>query len=298
MLSYLSKRQASTTKWFTDTLFSSSCHTYPNDRLLQQRSSTGNGALQSCHTYPNDRLLQRMPRQLLPGTLKLSYLSKRQASTTRMLRMTTGTESVVIPIQTIGFYNFLVFTNLFSDYGLSYLSKRQASTTDGNLIYLDWNELSYLSKRQASTTKPMKRTLQKRLVVIPIQTIGFYNVILALGLVCVKVVIPIQTIGFYNLARATGFAQDTCCHTYPNDRLLQRLRSMNSCVASWLSYLSKRQASTTRSQRFSEGWLASCHTYPNDRLLQPVISSTPPKKLKLSYLSKRQASTTCCIQKV
>ena len=39
-----------------------------------------------------------------------------------------------------------------------------------------------------------------------------------------EVVIPIQTIGFYNLAVEVVFAIHRSCHTYPNDRLLQLYR--------------------------------------------------------------------------
>ena len=80
---------------------------------------------------------------------------------------------VVIPIQTIGFYNYFPVA------------------------------LSPLQK-----------------VVIPIQTIGFYNPDLALIFCLVEVVIPIQTISFYNLFAACG-QNELGCHTYPNDKLLQ-----------------------------------------------------------------------------
>ena len=42
------------------------------------------------------------------------------------------------------------------------------------------------------------KSVSKSVVVIPIQTIGFYNVDGLGRLVSLKVVIPIQTIGFYN----------------------------------------------------------------------------------------------------
>ena len=37
-----------------------------------------------------------------------------------------------------------------------------------------------------------------------------------------KVVIPIQTISFYNSIRASGHGIGRSCHTYPNDKLLQQ----------------------------------------------------------------------------
>ena len=36
-----------------------SCHTYPNDRLLQLEGNLTKAHVESCHTYPNDRLLQQ-----------------------------------------------------------------------------------------------------------------------------------------------------------------------------------------------------------------------------------------------
>ena len=61
------------------------CHTYPNDRLLQPKEAPLLQDGGSCHTYPNDRLLQRTM-----GWAVGLYVR------------------VVIPIQTIGFYNFLL----------------------------------------------------------------------------------------------------------------------------------------------------------------------------------------------
>ena len=56
--------------------------------------------LKCCHTYPNDKLLQPLVREY-----------------------NTGKKTVVIPIQTISFYNQMVrFTD--TEVELSYLSKR------------------------------------------------------------------------------------------------------------------------------------------------------------------------------
>ena len=37
-----------------------SCHTYPNDKLLQPEDNTGANCMMCCHTYPNDKLLQHV----------------------------------------------------------------------------------------------------------------------------------------------------------------------------------------------------------------------------------------------
>ena len=59
--------------------------------------------------------------------------------------------------------------------------------------------------------------------------------------------------------------ENSCCHTYPNDKLLQPLM---------LSLVEMRDS--------------SCHTYPNDKLLQPLNAGEEIKaSTKLSYLSKR-----------
>ena len=59
-------------------------------------------------------------------------------------------------------------------------------------------------------------------VVIPIQTISFYNTkSIAERVVKTKVVIPIQTISFYNPREWQRSTVALSCHTYPNDKLLQ-----------------------------------------------------------------------------
>ena len=70
----------------------------------------------------------------------------------------------------------------------------------------------------------------KNEVVIPIQTIGFYNIIITKSEPNVhQVVIPIQTIGFYNLYQAGVHGAVGSCHTYPNDRLLQQVQPEATC---------------------------------------------------------------------
>ena len=53
------------------------------------------------------------------------------------------------------------------------------------------------------------------------------------------VVIPTQTIGFYNGYNAFPLVFPKSCHTYPNDRLLQQIEVENMCNK-LLSYLPKR----------------------------------------------------------
>ena len=148
--------------------------------------------MQCCHTYPNDKLLQQT---VLAGQTVVF---------------------VVIPIQTISFYNLMSRVDLF--------------------------------------------TLK---VVIPIQTISFYNSPPPRKTSMPTVVIPIQTISFYNSPTKCTWKWKRSCHTYPNDKLLQHLVTM------WTDLE------------------MSCHTYPNDKLLQRRPSSTTMPLVKLSYLSKR-----------
>ena len=124
-----------------------SCHTYPNDKLLQLVSVGGETREESCHTYPNDKLLQQ-----------------------RHARPPMVGENVVIPIQTISFYNL---------------------------------------------HKP--RVVEALEVVIPIQTISFYNT---------------ENIGKEKFTKS--------CHTYPNDKLLQLASQRTYYYNNVLSYLSKR----------------------------------------------------------
>ena len=62
-------------------MWDKSCHTHPNDRLLQLFLAWLLKCYLSCHTHPNDRLLQ-----LIGTQMKVIF-------------------EVVIPILTIGFYN-------------------------------------------------------------------------------------------------------------------------------------------------------------------------------------------------
>ncbi len=54
-----------------------SCHTYPNDKLLQQDFDRNSAKKTSCHTYPNDKLLQLVGPLWGSFEFRLSYLSKR-----------------------------------------------------------------------------------------------------------------------------------------------------------------------------------------------------------------------------
>ena len=82
-------------------LYKQGCHTYPNDKLLQHRQAVDWRRQQSCHTYPNDKLLQHV----LKRNLSLILV-------------------VVIPIQTISFYNSVLIEGQLPWKSLSYLSKR------------------------------------------------------------------------------------------------------------------------------------------------------------------------------
>ena len=77
-------------------------------------------------------------------------------------------------------------------------------------------------------------------VVIPIQTISFYNRNNGDMDSLVHVVIPIQTISFYNTWYALGGMILKSCHTYPNDKLLQHHHPLKGQQLQKLSYLSKR----------------------------------------------------------
>ena len=54
-----------------------SCHTYPNDKLLQHQDGNIKVNFGCCHTYPNDKLLQQKTALKSVRCIKLSYLSKR-----------------------------------------------------------------------------------------------------------------------------------------------------------------------------------------------------------------------------
>ena len=108
-----------------------SCHTYPNDRLLQLEKNYELTDEVGCHTYPNDKLLQ---------PARLWILSFRW---------------VVIPIQTISFYN-----------GCS--SSRGAR----QVVVIPIQTISFYNCDLYDIPEDLE-------VVIPIQTIGFYNMITA-----------------------------------------------------------------------------------------------------------------------
>ena len=60
----------------------------------------------------------------------------------------------------------------------------------------------------------------------------------------VQVVIPLRMNGFYNLAEVSNPSLMACCHTAPNERLLQHPHLGDP------------------------GYTGGCHTAPNERLLQ------------------------------
>ena len=126
-------------------------------------------------TPPNERLLQQVTACSVPVNWKLSYPSKREASTTLESIRITVCLKVVIPLQTRGFYN------------ANRMSARQ-------LVI----KLSYPSKREASTTMDGSGSMFVGNVVIPLQTRGFYNSDEGFSALVDTVVIPLQTRGFYN----------------------------------------------------------------------------------------------------
>ena len=107
-------------------------------------------------------------------------------------------------------------------------------------------------------------------VVIPIQTTGFYNwspVTTAKS--SSHVVIPIQTTGFYNVKHNdTVETKVESCHAHPNDRLLQQQpmgepKSVQECCHT--------HPNDRLLQHGRPYWVLCnhrCHTHPNDRLLQ------------------------------
>ena len=114
---------------------------------------TVNAQDESCHTYPNDKLLQH-----------------------KTIRVTDANGKVVIPIQTISFYN-----KNFKYYG--YIKESCHTYPNDKLLQLD-SETACIAV----------------LVVIPIQTISFYNRERPDDAQdTLQVVIPIQTISFYNI---------------------------------------------------------------------------------------------------
>ena len=192
-----------------------SCHTYPNDRLLQPQEYMSL-VLNCCHTPPNERLLQQSQELYhvcggchTPPNERLLQLNKTIKQTWK----------VVIPLQTKGFYN----SKIEGKYVvlLSYPSKRKASTTDID----DWlmklcchtppNErllqqpLKIKIMRYCCHTPPNERLLQLK-IARAMYTHG-------------KVVISPQTkklLQLANLIWAAHFSDSNSCHTSPNDRLL------------------------------------------------------------------------------
>ena len=81
------------------------CHTYPNDKLLQPERRCQAPQAHSCHTYPNDKLLQLksstlhlIPRTVVIPIQTISFYNQG-------CRRSCEGYGVVIPIQTISFYN-------------------------------------------------------------------------------------------------------------------------------------------------------------------------------------------------
>ena len=100
-----------------------SCHTYPNDKLLQQTTTKVVEKPTSCHTYPNDKLLQLSPQ--ISHRLYLVVIPIQTISFYNALeKVGIEYEAVVIPIQTISFYNTATVTVISFIGKLSYLSKR------------------------------------------------------------------------------------------------------------------------------------------------------------------------------
>ena len=154
-LSYLSKRKDSTTDcrdvWCRYAL---SCHTSPNERILQRSFWQEWNRTWSCHTSPNERILQ--PSNLSDAELK--DWSCHTSPNERILQLyafeqSVANANVVIPLQTKGFYN---------QFGiLRHRPLKLSCHTSPNERILQlrlgvqgmWcNKLSYLSKRKDSTT--------------------------------------------------------------------------------------------------------------------------------------------------
>ena len=194
----------------------------------------------SCHTYPNDKLLQLM-----------------------VSSVSSTLTSVVIPIQTISFYNrtsmlLIATTTSCHTYPNDKLlqphqgwcpRKVRSCHTYPNDKLLQRELLYLLYVFSSCHTYPNDKLLQ-----LPVRRISKSEY---------AVVIPIQTISFYNKSPQVGDNRQLCCHTYPNDKLLQQ--------------------NVTKSGSAS----GSCHTYPNDKLLQPYPTALTRGDVLLSYLSKR-----------
>ena len=108
---------------------------------------------------------------------KLSYLSKREASTTQKVQDVLSYSSVVIPLQTKGFYN-----------------REQRYQP----WYWCWVVIP-LQTKGFYNVHMLGIGTRTSGVVIPLQTKGFYNDLEKAGkYVIMSVVIPLQTKGFYN----------------------------------------------------------------------------------------------------
>ena len=178
--------------------------------------------------------------------------------------LSTASLSVVIPIQTISFYNQPQPHAIPPPIGChtypndKLLQPTIRSVAPSHVLCCHTYPNDKLLQREVSTdggetwcchTYPNDKLLQP--VTREWLVLGWY------------VVIPIQTISFYNLRVPTSTSRSSSCHTYPNDKLLQRGND-----PFWIIVF-------------------GCHTYPNDKLLQPSTHAGCRSRSELSYLSKR-----------
>ena len=85
-----------------------------------------------------------------------------------------------------------------------------------------------------------------------------------------NVVIPIQTISFYNVSTPSRRTASTCCHTYPNDKLLQRRYDGRQRYDDDVVIPIQTISFYNKIDETDMFYFWSCHTYPNDKLLQPM----------------------------
>ena len=149
---------------------------------------------------------------------------------------------------------------------------------------------------------------------------SFYNLLVATAYDADKVVIPLQTRSFYNGSFAALSAECECCHTPPNEELLQRSTeseetSTMSChtppneelLQHGIDYKMRCEIESCHTPPNEEllqpsGYVItpsvlSCHTPPNEELLQLNVNATTTEYTPLSYPSKRGASTTVKTEK-
>ena len=73
------------------------------------------------------------------------------------------------------------------------------------------------------------------------------------------------------------------CHTYPNDKLLQLQDAKDGDVLAVVILTLTISFYNTIWQRLSKD-IMRCHTYPNDKLLQPTGTRLINEQIELSYL--------------